>query len=74
MGKVLAPFIGPRMEQSGRRGEQPVAARWSFNGTIVSGGGENGGGVMGSQGDERASGTDSFFATGGEGVLRGEGE
>jgi hypothetical protein len=36
------PFIGPRMERSGRRGEQPVAARWSFNGAAVLGWGENG--------------------------------
>jgi hypothetical protein len=36
------PFIGPRMERSGCRGEQPAVAQWSFNGATVSGGGENG--------------------------------
>jgi hypothetical protein len=36
------PFIGPRIEWSGRRGEQPAVTRWSFNGVAISGGGENG--------------------------------
>jgi hypothetical protein len=50
-----------------------VAARWSFNGEAVSGGGGNGEGKQG-VGEMNGAAVRIHFATGGEGVLHGRGE
>jgi hypothetical protein len=50
-----------------------VAARWSFNGEAVLGGGGNGEGKQG-VGEMNGAAAPFHFATGGEGVLHGEGE
>jgi hypothetical protein len=47
-------------------------AQWSFNGTTISGGGENGEGKRG-VGEMKGVAVPIHFAMGGEGVLRGGG-